>query len=91
MEKPLDLLVPGDSVREALDALKRLVGKSKLRALIAQRRYERTKSQADEHGYMLASQEYYYAAALCSDFTKALAVAVAQQIHNNNEKSNKLN
>jgi hypothetical protein len=92
MDKKLSIVSEaGDSVKDALEALKRLVRRAKLRALAAKRRYDRTQSKVDEHNYMLSAQEFYYMAALSADFTKAAADALAQQLADKNAKNNTLN
>lgn len=93
MEKSnkLDLLPPGESIPDALGAMARLVRHSKLRVLVAKRRYERTKTKTDEHNYMLAAQEYYYAAALSADFRKAITETLAARHFEKTEKNDKLN
>jgi hypothetical protein len=93
MEKnsKLDLLPPGDTAADALGALARLTRHAKMRVLVAKRRYERTKGKTDEHNYMLAAQEYYYAAALSADFRKALTETLAAKHFEKSEKDDKLN
>jgi hypothetical protein len=81
----------GDSVKDALEALQRLVRRAKLRAMAAKRRYERTKTKTDEHNYMLSAQEFYYMAALSSDFGRAANEALAAQIHNTKAKLGTVN
>jgi hypothetical protein len=88
---PLALLPPGDSVEEAISSLKRLVERGKLRALVARRRYERTKDSGDERYFLLAAQEYYYAAALVRDFIDAVAEFAAQKSFEKSKGSNSLN
>jgi len=90
-EKVSGIIAPGDSVVDALDALQRLTQRAKLRALVARRRYERDKSQVNEHNYMLSAQEFYYISALSADFGKAARESLAQALHDVNEKKNNLN
>jgi hypothetical protein len=91
MDKKLDILPPGESIPDALAAMSRLTRRAKLRALVAKRKYEREKSQVNEHNWMLAAQEYYYAAALTSDFTRAINEHLAKQIHEKNVKNSSVN
>lgn len=81
----------GDSVKDAILAQGRLVRRAKLRALVAKRKYERTKTQEDEHNYMLSAQEFYYMAALAADFRKAALQVVAQLQADKTEKNGNLN
>ena len=86
-----EIIAPGDSVPEALAAMARLTRRAKLRVFVAKRKYERTKSQVDEHNYMLAAQEFYYVAALVADFRKALEETLAKKLHEKNVKNDSVN
>lgn len=91
MNEPLKLLIPGEPISEVLESLKRITRRAKTRALVAQRRFLRLGTPVTEKGWLLAAQEYYYAAALCGDFTEALAQALAEKSAESSAKNNSLN
>lgn len=72
-------VVPGDTLKDAVEALQRLVSRAKRIASVARRRYERDKTPEKEHWFMLAAQEFYYISKLAADFRKAALTAVAEQ------------
>jgi hypothetical protein len=69
----------GDTVKDAVDALHRIVRRAGRIATVAKRRYERNKTPEGEHLFLLAAQEYYYVSKLAADFRAAALVAVAQR------------
>lgn len=74
-----DTVVPGDTIKEAVEALHRLVSRAKRIASVARRRYERDKTPEKEHIFLLTAQEYYYISKLAADFRKAALQAVAEK------------
>ena len=74
-----DTVVPGDTLKEAVDALSRVVRRAGRIAAVARRRYERNKTPANEHLFLITAQEYYYVSKLASDFRKAAVQAAAEQ------------
>ena len=73
-------VVPGDTLKEAIDALNRVVSRAKRIAGVAKRRYERNKTKENEHRFLETAQEFYYVSKLASDFRRA-AITVAAEHH----------
>jgi hypothetical protein len=90
MEDKFDLPY-GDSVHDVVAAMRRLVEKSKLRTLTAQRRYERNPTPTNEHGWLLVAQEFYYASRLSVDFVEACVRVMAEHMAAVTEKKGSMN
>ena len=79
MKDVKDTVIGSDTVKDAVDALHRVVRRAGRLAAVAKRRYERNKTPEGEHLFLLAAQEYYYVSKLAADFrSAALAVAAAK-------------
>lgn len=74
-----DTVVPGDTLKDAIDALSRVVRRAGRISAVAKRRYERNKTPDNEHMFLITAQEYYYVSKLASDFRKAAVQAAAEQ------------
>ncbi len=74
-----DTVVPGDTLKDAVEALHRVVRRAGRIAAVAKRRYERNKTPANEHIFLITAQEYYYVSKLASDFRRAAVQAAAEQ------------
>lgn len=72
-------VVPGDTLKDAVEALHRVVRRAGRIAAVAKRRYERNKTPANEHMFLLTAQEYYYISKLAADFRRAAVQAAAEQ------------
>ena len=84
-------LPPGDTLIDAIGALTRLMNHAKLRCLVAKRRWERLPSKTTEHGYLIAAQEYYYAAKMRKDFQEKAVESLATKHAEIMEKKGSVN
>jgi hypothetical protein len=71
-------VIGGDTIKDAVDSLNRVVRRTARIATVAKRRYERNKTPENLSRHLETAQEYYYVSKLASDFRKAAVQAAAE-------------